>query len=275
MTRPRGDKHDWTLVTVTHNSAQQLKMCWEEVPTGARWIVVDNNSTDGSASLAEDLGAAVIPLKENIGFGRANNVGLSHVTTPWLAFVNPDVVVSQDGGLERLALTCTDHSALVSPQLLNPDGTEQPNARGLPFLVDKIANRSVPLPGARLQEYTRTNLRGPTYAAWTMGAAVAGSTQTFRDLGGWDERYFIYYEDHDLGLRAWRRGVPVILDPSVRWSHSWARATTRARFGPWKHELASMRTFYSTYPELLTRNRLRRRGGQFGRLEELLWTTVR
>ena len=187
-------------------------------------------------------------------------------------FVNPDVRVGCPADLNRLARISRSNGSLIAPQLINPDGSEQPNARGLPFLVDKMANRGVRLPGSRLDDYAATGLVRPTYAAWVIGAAVGGRGQAFREIGGWDEQYFVYYEDHDLGLRAWRAGMPLVVDPAVRWTHEWQRATKRLRFSPWKHEFASMRRFYAKYPELVSRSRLRRRGGEFGGLSERLWT---
>jgi N-acetylglucosaminyl-diphospho-decaprenol L-rhamnosyltransferase len=266
---------DWSLITVTFNSAEQLRSTWAAAEYGnAHWIVVDNASMDGSAAVAEELGAEVVELRRNIGFGAANNVALSMVETPWTLFVNPDVEVGSPHDLTRLAEVGKATRALVAPQLMNRDGTDQPNARGLPFLVDKFANRSVQLPGARLTDYVRTGLEEPTFVAWVIGAAVGGATEAFRHLGGWDERFFIYYEDHDLGLRAWEAGMSLVVDPHVRWVHEWQRATMRPHFLPWKHEFISMRRFYKKYPELLARRRMGRRDGRFGELTNRLWNEI-
>lgn len=269
---PSRPQAEWTLVTVTHNSSDHLRACWHPRSLrGFRWIVVDNASKDESARVAERLGADVIRLQENRGFSAANNVAMKEVVTDWVAFVNPDVALPVRLGLSRLAAVSRVNGALVSPQLLNPDGTEQPNARGFPFLPDKMANRSpLPIPGAQLDTYVRGGLTSPTFAAWTMGAALGGPTELFRQIGGWDERFFLYYEDHDLGLRAWRAGVPVVLDPVVRWPHQWQRATMRPRLAPWRHEIRSGRQFYNKYPELLSRRRFEKRGG-FTALCQSLW----
>lgn len=265
----------WTLITVTFNSANHLRANWANRIDGARWIVVDNNSTDGSAELAQSLGAHVIPLEQNVGFSAANNVALKSVDTDFCLFVNPDVHVGDRNDLVRLAAVSSyNGQALVAPQLLNPDGTDQQNARGLPYLIDKVANRSVRLPGSKLHEYARAGFAGPTKVAWVMGAAVGGPTRRFVELSGWDERYFIYYEDHDLGLRAWLNGVPVLIDPRVRWRHEWQRATTKVRWSPWRHELRSMRLFYRTYPELLMRPRLRTPPQRHAALRTALWRSA-
>ena len=157
----------------------------------------------------------------------------------------------------------------MAPQLVNPDGTDQPNARGMPFLADKIANRLGRFPGARLSEYVRTGLLDPTYCAWAIGAAIAGEADLFRALGGWDERYFIYYEDHDSGLRSWRAGHPVVLDPAVRWAHVWQRDTARPRLKPWIHEFRSARRFFADFPTLVLPGR--RDVVDFGALSAKLW----
>lgn len=265
-----GGPDDWTIVTVTYNSAAHLRRHWTDAArSDARWIVVDNASGDASVETARALGAEVVRLPQNVGFGAANNVGLDLVTSAWTAFVNPDVTVGQPGDLARLAGTAARTGGLVAPQLLNPDGSEQPNARGLPHPLSKLGNR-VRVPGLDPRDYARTGLTEPTFVAWVMGAAVAGSTRTLRDLGGWDPRFFIYYEDHDLGLRAWAAGAPVVLDPSVRWLHAWQRDTTGPKLRPWVHEVRSAARFYRLYPALLTPGRAKR-SPLFATISRTLW----
>lgn len=245
------ETEDWTLATVTYNNSAELDEWWSGNDLqGARWIVVDNNSSDGSADIASALGADVIRLSENVGFSKANNVALTRAQSKYIAFVNPDVRVKAST-LEEIGNVIREKHAVVCPQLINPDGTTQPNGRGLPFLVDKMAHRGVNLPGSSLTDYLPDTSSGPTYVAWAMGAAVCAEVQWLRSLGGWDERYFLYYEDHAFGLRAWEHGRPVILLPSVQWTHSWKRATNRAKLMPWLREFASAGRFYSQYPGLL------------------------
>lgn len=265
---------NWTLVTVTYNSAAHLLDHWTDAPIGdARWLVIDNASTDGSADVAASLGAEVVRLPRNAGFSAANNVGLKLASSEWIGFINPDVaVVGAD--LDRIAATSRACNGLVAPQLVNDDGTNQANARGMPYLVDKFANRSLYLPGSQLSDYIRTDLKEPTYIAWAMGAALLGPTSTFIEVGGWDEGFFIYYEDHDIGLRAWLNGRTVVLDPKVRWNHQWQRATTLPRLTPWRHEVQSMRRFYSKYPQLLTRGRFRRNAHSLDVLQRRIWAAA-
>ena len=272
------DSSNWSLVTVTFNSAKQLRDHWSKADIGdAAWIVVDNASSDDSIAVARELGARVISLDRNFGFAAANNVALAQMERPWTAFVNPDVCIQNPADLSRLAEACVRYGAIVAPQLLNPDGSEQPNGRGVPFLLDKAAHRSLRLPSSKLTSYSRTGLQVPTYVCWAIGAAIGGTTQNFRDLGGWDERYFVYYEDHDLGLRAWAKGIPVVVDPMIRWEHEWQRSTSRLALRPWRHELRAGVSFYRAHPHVLTRYRFAAASRQtpwMGAMQSLLWRSA-
>lgn len=241
----------WTLITVTYNSAMALDRYWRtELGPDVDWVVVDNASRDHSADLAEHLGAKVVRLPKNVGFGAANNVGFASSDSPYVAFVNPDVRVDTTD-LPRLAEELNRApNALVAPQLVNDDGTPQANGRGLPYLAHKIRNRTAP---ERLEgSYLRFADPGETVAVeWLMGAVVAGHRKHLATLGPWDERFFVYYEDSDLGLRNSRvRGSSKVVG-DVQWTHGWARETTAPSLSAWKREIPSLLKFYSRYPRLL------------------------
>lgn len=251
-------RNDWTLITVTYNNSTELHRWWSSRRHVAhRWIVVDNASNDDSVEVAKSLGAEVIRLDRNVGFAAANNAGLARVKSEWVAFVNPDVAVDPET-FPRIAAVCTRFGSICAPQLVNPDGSVQANGRGLPFLADKLAHRGVVLPGSGLQQYLPPVEGNVIYVAWVMGAAVCGRRETFEGLGGWDERYFLYYEDHELGLQAWAHGIPVILDGTITWRHEWKRATKAIAWSPWRRELSSALTFFSHHPRLLWSRRAAR-----------------
>lgn len=238
----------WSIITVAYNSAEVLRGHWTtSVPGDVEWIVVDNNSTDSSVATARQLGARVIELDRNSGFSAANNSGMKSAVGRYIAFVNPDVIVDW-ASLPQLEALIDETGGLVSPQLVYPDGTKQPNGRGAPSLMNKIRNRL----GGGGSEYQVIAEAGQTkYVAWLIGAVVAGASDTFAQLEGWDETYFLYYEDKDLSLRAWRKKIPVLLNGDVTWTHTWARATKRFAWAPWKREIASAFTFYRRDPKLL------------------------
>jgi GT2 family glycosyltransferase len=241
----------WTVITVSCNSSGDLARYWgESTQHGYRWIVVDNASTDDSVDVARRLGAHVIALGKNVGFSHANNIGLAEAASEFVGFVNPDVTVTPEG-LEGLREILSNENALVAPQLVNPDGSKQPNGRGLPFLVDKIANRKVKLPGARPDLYTPVLGSGVQEVDWITGAVVCARAATFRELGAWNEKFFLYYEDQELSLRAWARGIRVLVETNIEWVHGWKRETAGFAFTPWRREIASLVKFSAMYPRLL------------------------
>ncbi|MEV8136176.1 glycosyltransferase [Microbacterium aurantiacum] len=236
---------------MTFNSATTLKRFWTESSKGlghVEWIVVDNGSSDDSVAVARSLGAKTIPLGRNIGFGAANNVGYRTSQGDYVAFVNPDVEVDA-ATLPYLAEVANRRQTIVSPQLLNPDGTMQPNGRAMPYLSSKIMHRLRPGDAGNYRIFA--GLEDEVEVDWFMGAAVVGNRDVLDKLGPWDERFFVYYEDSDLGLRASAAGMQPLLVGTVRWVHGWARDTKRVSWSAWKRELPSLVKFYSRYPRLL------------------------
>jgi GT2 family glycosyltransferase len=265
---------DWTLITVTYNSELALRRFFQGNPplANVEWIVVDNASADSSVEVAREYGARVIALQENLGFAAANNVGLRASQGQYVGFVNPDVGVNFCD-LARLR----DHlesngDRLLAPQLVNTDGSLQPNGRGVPTLLRKLGNRigRGSSDGYQLYAVDSRDL----YVSWVIGAAVFSHRRTFERLGGWDERFFVYYEDHDLGLRAWAAGIPVVVTGGVRWMHGWARETLGFKLRPWLLEGHGAVMFFSRYPGLLLSARLlgRRHAGMRAFVGRKVWS---
>jgi N-acetylglucosaminyl-diphospho-decaprenol L-rhamnosyltransferase len=254
-----------SLVTVAHNSASELQHFWRDWPSdAAEWIVVDNASTDGSAEVARALGARVIRLDVNIGFSAANNVGAARAEGRILGFLNPDLTPTRQG-IDALAGRVTTENAFVAPQLVNIDGTLQENGRNAPYPLRKLAHMFAPT--SRLNHhYVRHVESGLEQVVWVMGAALFMSREVFEQVGGWDDQYFIYYEDSDICLRALHLGVPTFVDGDVRWVHGWARQTKTARsLWVWKQEFRSAIRFYHRHPDCIVPRRSR--SGSLGKVE--------
>ena len=243
----------WDIITVTFNSSAVLEANWNwylEWSDRINWIVVDNASQDNTVQVAERLGARVIKSSENLGFGSGCNLGFASSEMPYVLFANPDLRVQPDD-LPALEATLERESGLVSPQLLNSDGTLQINGRGKPYLTAKLAHRGLRIFNARLKSYLPDSTEYQlSKVTWIMGACVATKRETFIQLGYWDEKFFIYYEDHDLGMRANRLDMSVLVDSKLQWRHEWARATTSFNLFAWYHEFRSATIFYRKYPEL-------------------------
>lgn len=233
-----------SLITVSYNSQEVLRKFWGGVfPPDIEWIVVDNASKDDSRHVASALGARVVSLEENVGFGGANNRGADQARGDVLIFCNPDVRVDVDG-VRELATRVLTEGGLWAPQLVNADGSLQENGRGVPAPWRKL--RHMFWPNAREDGYLRTAQDGRVREVlWVMGAAVAMTKATFGDLSGWDDKYFIYYEDSDICLRARNLGEKTWLDGGVTWLHGWARETKNGfSLSSWRYEFRSASRFY-------------------------------
>lgn len=242
---------NWSVVTITHNSERALGKAWKtwEPQDDIEWVVVDNASHDNSIQTAHRLGASsVVPLDRNLGFGAANNLGVALSTGRSILFANPDLTVKKED-LVTLDAYLDHFGGIVAPQLINPDGTPQPNGRGFPTLSSKIRNRAGKRPDPKYQILVQAG--EAQRVCFVMGAALAIRRSTLEDLGGWDAKYFVYYEDSDICIREWCRGGEVRVLGEIQWTHQWARETASFRVLPWVYELRSMVTFYTRYPALL------------------------
>ena len=226
-----------TLVTVTHNSAEDLQRLLRSVTQhlpDAEVVVVDSGSEDGSVEVARQWSgdARVIELRENVGYGRAANAGVAAVATPACIVLNPDVELVDDS-LAALAAEVTRPDTperLLAPLVLRPDGTRQDTVHEEP--VSSSAVISALLPPAAIPGRWRRRLqpwRGdePRPVAWAVGCCVGGQTRTLARLGPFSERIFLYGEDLELGLRARDAGVQTWWWPGARVVHAGAHAARR------------------------------------------------
>lgn len=234
------------LVTVVHDSRPELERLLatvaEHLP-GARVVVVDSGSSDGSAASARAWAgeATVIDAGENVGYGRGTNRGLAAVEEPVAAIVNPDVELI-DSSLAALAAEAARPGSperLLAPRVLRPDGGCEDSAQRGPgspatALAALVPPAAMPRRVRELVDPWRADR--PRRVAWGVGCCLVGRTATLRRLGPFDERIFLYGEDLELGLRAADLGVETWFRPEARVVHHRAHSTTAA-FGGEHFEL--------------------------------------
>jgi GT2 family glycosyltransferase/glycosyltransferase involved in cell wall biosynthesis len=230
--RPRPSRGDsLTLVTVTHNSAPELGILLASVASylpRAQVIVVDCASSE---PVSVPAGVELIALNDNVGFGRACNVGVRQAREPVTALVNPDVVLL-DGSLAELAEEALRGPArLLAPLVLSPDGARQDTVHAAPTSLRDLAGAVIPR-----DALGPWRSRRPRRVGWAVGCALVARTDTLAALGPFDERIFMYGEDLELGLRAAAGGVETWFWPSARVLHKRAHATAAA-FGGEPFEL--------------------------------------
>src|SRR5262249_32617956 len=144
-----------------------------------------------------------------VGFGAAANIGATRATAPLLAFFNPDVSI-RACTVETLIAALEGDPAVwaVGPALLNGSGVPEYSARGFPSEWSTLLNRRYlrVFPGSRHPELVRFLMLDADHTAvfecdWLSGALFLLRRADFAALGGFDERFFMYYEDIDLFRR--------------------------------------------------------------------------
>jgi GT2 family glycosyltransferase len=228
---------------------------------GRAWhaLVVDNASSDRPADvLAELPQTTVIANATNAGFGAAVNRAVAASNAPLLWLLNPDCVV-QPGALAALEETLDAHAdcAVAAPRLLNADGSVQASARGAPtawtglFGRHSLLSRLLPSSAAARRNLPAKHLldSGVESAAvdWVMGAAMLIRRPMFEAVGGFDTRYFLYWEDADLCRRLWGRGWSTRYVPRATVAHpGGASARTDSRLATREFHRSAYR-YYTTH----------------------------
>jgi N-acetylglucosaminyl-diphospho-decaprenol L-rhamnosyltransferase len=230
----------WSAVVVNYNYGDLLERCvrsiLDETSAGApEVVVVDNGSTDGSAErLSATLPVArVVAAPGNVGYARGANFGIASTRAPFVAVLNGDVELAPGVAAPMLAALESDpRLGAVGPRVLNVDGSVYPSARTDPGLFVATAHAALGLVW-RTNPWTRRYRQldvDPTRARdvdWISGAAVWLRREALDDVGGWDERYFMYMEDVDLCLRLRRAGWRVAYEPAGEVVHVQGASTSK------------------------------------------------
>lgn len=229
---------DITMVVVSYHSGPQITELLATLPSAGEQdveVLVANNAVgdDLTSAVAGHPRARILEMGDNLGYGSAINVAVaaSSSDSPWLLVVNPDVEFRAAAIDSLLAAAETDERiGVVGPRILTATGEVYPSARGLPSLRTGVGHAVL---GQiwRTNPWTRRYLAdrvSPTRArdtGWVSGACMLIRRSVFDVLGGFDDAYFMYFEDVDFGARTTGAGYRVLYAPEATVMHSGAHAT--------------------------------------------------
>ena len=197
-------------------------------------VVLDNASSDGSVQMLEKEFPEVRLLvsEQNLGFSKGHNLAARAARGKYLFILNPDTEVIPPA-LESLVDYAEQHPevAILGPKILNPDGSLQYSCRRFPNPTAALF-RNTPLgklfpnnPYTRDYLMTDWDHNSIREVDWVSGAALFIRRVVYEQLGGFDERFFMYCEDTDLCYRAWQAGYRVIYYPEPKIVHAIGRST--------------------------------------------------
>lgn len=196
-------------------------------------FVVDNGSAGVSKGDVQAAcpGCEVLMRGRNLGYGQGHNAVLQRLTSRYHAIVNPDIELQSDAVTELTQfLERHPEVILAVPRILNPDGTEQHLPKRDPTFRYLLANRFFPRLMRRSRaRYLMTDreMSGPHEIEFATGCFTVIRTDVFKQLGGFDPRYFMYFEDADLTREARRFGKAAYC-PGVAVIHSWSRSSAHS-----------------------------------------------
>ncbi|MCZ8315513.1 glycosyltransferase [Phreatobacter sp.] len=208
---------DLTFVVVSHHSAALLRTALDAASRLGHVIVVDNASEDASREIALRAGASLVANAANLGFAIAANQGAAAASTRWICFLNPDCFVRASAVDMAVAALADDPQQIVVPILVDWHG-HRASGRQWGYTRTKLAADLMET--AELHRVSRMLRSAPWIDdrswAWPLGTCLFVERDTFQALGGFDESYFCYMEDVELGLRAARAQVAIrLLDTEV------------------------------------------------------------
>lgn len=224
---------DVSIIIVSWNVREQLRACLMSIQKHCTSLqvevcVVDNASGDGSAQMvAQDFPAVhLIRNTDNRGFGAANNQALRQAQGEYVLFLNDDCMFQQDILLElkRVFQGSELKLGMVGVHLLNSDGSEQPSVRAWPTVADQTAIQLKlhHLFPKLIQRYLRADFdyQRSQVVPQVMGAFMMMPTALAKAYHGFDEDYFVWFEEVDLQRRLQRDGYSVWYESSVSCVHA-------------------------------------------------------
>ncbi len=228
--RPYGTMPKVSFITVCYRTPNMIRMLLRGFEKAGlafpyEYILVNNAPGDGTSEMVRELfpWVTVIDSPGNVGYGVGNNLGLKAAQGEYVMIVNPDIVVFS-GELEKLVAEADrkPEVGIFGPKLLNPNRTPQRSFYRFPDYLIPVYRRtplgSLPWGKKAIDRYLMKDVEPSETIEvdWVLGGAQLIRRQVLDDLGGLDERYFMYFDDVDLCRSAWAKGWRVAYVP-----HAW------------------------------------------------------
>jgi GT2 family glycosyltransferase len=253
---------------INHNTRDHLRACLQSINPYCQEevLVVDNASTDGSQDMVKQKFPQVRLLvnQHNPGYGTAANQAVQACHTPLVLLLNSDTRLQSEAG-NKLANYMQENpqAGIVGPRLLNADGSLQMSCFPFPSPLNTLVRETL---WGRLLEripwLKHRHLLGWSHdrsrrVPWVLGAAMALRKSAFEALGGFDENFFLYYEEIDLCYRIIQAGWEVHFAPVTEVIHIREASTSQQRHRMIYELYVSMHKFYLRHYSPWTVNRLK------------------
>lgn len=224
-----------TISIVTYNSKDEIDILMESLQSNAYFdnmtiYLVDNASIDGTAEYVKDKypWARVIASKDNLGFGKGHNIIIRNVHSDYHIIVNPDISIPYDSIKKAINyMINTPNVAVMTPFVKNTDGSQQHLPKKNPsmkYLIGGMFEKKISFCEKWRDEYTlkKCIITEPINVEFCTGAFMITNTKKLQSVGGFDEKYFLHFEDADL-TRELRKVGRAVYNPDIKVIHKWHR----------------------------------------------------
>lgn len=240
VTEPKRYGDDLAVVTVTYSPGETLERFLDTLAKATdrrvQVVLADNGSTDGTPQrAAEREHVHLLETGENLGYGTAANRGVAELgdEVGWVVVANPDLEWGV-GALDELMAAAErwPRGGAFGPLIKEPNGAVYPSARLLPSLGRGIGHAVLGKiwpgnPWTRAYRQADAEIVERT-AGWLSGSCLLLRREAFDSVDGFDPRYFMYFEDVDLGDRIGRAGWHNVFVPSAEVVHVGGHSTAKA-----------------------------------------------
>ncbi len=220
-----------SVIIVSWNVRDLLKKCLESIflfskEDGFEVIVVDNASSDGTGEMVQKYFSKVLFIQnsQNLGFAKANNLGIKAAKGDYILLLNPDTLFLEDSVSKIIQKMESDEViGVLGCKIVSPDGTEQKSVRKFPKITDILClflklHKFFP---SVLDDYLEKDFdySKEKEVDQVMGAFFLIRRKVLDKIGLLDENYFIWFEEVDFCLRVWQAGWKVLFFPSTSVIH--------------------------------------------------------
>lgn len=236
---------DLTLSIVTYNSSKEISVLMDSLETCNYFdkmsvYIVDNASSDDTVNIIkkEYPWVHIYESKENLGFGKAHNLIINQVKSRYHIIVNPDIKVEKDTFDEAIKyLKSNPNVVAVTPFVKNIDGTQQFLPKKNPtmkYMIGGMFENYNKKCSMIREEYTmkNENITSPIEVEFCSGCFMITRTDALHKVGGFDDNYFLHFEDADL-TRKLRKVGKTVYNPDIIVTHKWERDNKKINKSFW------------------------------------------
>lgn len=217
-------KPELSVIIVNYNGLQYLKGCFDSLQDKLQGInyeivVIDNNSKDDSCAYIKQHYPAVVLIesKENYGFGKGNNEAVKHAKGEYILLLNNDTIL-QDNLLPVLEYIKADATiGAVGIKMLSGDRDYLLSVGNFPNFRSVLKMKNIGKVGKDIEEANFT--KNAYDVDWISGSFLLMPKKMYDEIGGFDEKYFMYVEDVDLCREIYNKGYRRVFLPNYSYIH--------------------------------------------------------